>query len=468
MYLSTSNFVSIETKQMAELKQNNKVDDEIATSSTEDIIKLGDYVIVQRQNYKKIHKIKQFGSVTLGKDVIELDEIIGKKYYSTFRMIAKPRNKRVYILEETKFVQSLQESVNIDKSGIDNRTIIDDGLSQKLTTEEIHKLRDDALSSSDIVEKLITNSKTFTEKTEYSQQKYMKKKEKKYFEYIQIRKPNLRLIAEIYYRLDPGKIQGIRIDDLSQILTYANIEPDSNTILYDSGTSGLLTAAVLKAIGNNTKGTLIHMHPGNVCQKDAFLALNFPNEQKERCINVCLYSVLRCYYQEFKTLNESVDINKLESDAQINETAEEINENSEKNETNEDKVVGKKRKLSTDESEGKSAKRPCWQIENEKACKIIDNKVDSLIIVAKEHPTNIVQELLGFLNYGKPFVIYNLLREPLEELYFTLKNQASYIALTLSNNFLRYYQVLENRTHPDVTMARGGYILTGFKVDINE
>lgn len=432
----------------------------------ENIIKTGDHIIIQRQNYSKLHKLKSNGTVSLGKDVVELENVIGKKYYSTFRMVVRPKNKRVYTLEESEFTASIQ-NVNIDKSGEDNRNIIDDGSSQQLTTDEIHKLRDDALSSSDIVEKLITNSKTFNEKTEYSQEKYLKKKEKKYFEFIQIRKPTLRLLADLYYRQDPGKVQGVRIDDLSQILSFSNIHCDSKVLLYDSGTNGLLPAAITNALGKNTTGSLIHMHPGNVCQKEAFLALKFQTEQSERCINVCLYSVLRCFYQEFQHNVEFENISKT-----TEKTIEDQEMKEEKSGNKPEKVdkitTGNNKRKLDDNSDGHVAKRACWQIDNERACRLLSNKVDALVIVAKEHPTNIVDELLQFLDYGKPFVIFSLLREVLEELYVHIKSKVGYIGLNLSNNLLRNYQVLENRTHPDVNMNSGGYLLTGFKIDCRD
>ncbi|XP_067635051.1 uncharacterized protein [Eurosta solidaginis] len=62
--------------------------------------------------------------------------------------------------------------------------------------------------------------------------------------------------------------------------------------MYESGTSGLLAASFLNSIGANTEATLVHMHPGNVPQKQAM------KEQLTRCISVNLYSVLREYYQE--------------------------------------------------------------------------------------------------------------------------------------------------------------------------
>lgn len=54
-------------------------------------------------------------------------------------------------------------------SGEDNRDIVDDGSSQKLSSEEIVNLRACGVSAQGIVSQLVENSKTFMNKTEYSQ-----------------------------------------------------------------------------------------------------------------------------------------------------------------------------------------------------------------------------------------------------------------------------------------------------------
>ncbi|KAF2896790.1 hypothetical protein ILUMI_09385 [Ignelater luminosus] len=454
-------------------------------------IKFGDYLIIQRQGYTKLHKIKPNGTITLGKDVIQLDNIVGHKYYETFRMIVKPGSKRLYTLEEVNELTT-KNQLNIEQSGADNRNIIDDGNSQALTKDEIERLRDQAVSSSDIVEKLIANSKTFNSKTEYSQEKYLKKKEKKYFEYIQVRKPSIRLLAQLFYRQDPAKTLGIRIDDLSQILTYANIQSDGKFLLYDSGTSGLVTSAIMNSIGPNTHGQLIHAHPGNECQKAAFLAMQFPQEQVDRCIHVNLYSVLRCYYQEGgnyvkgnesdkkqnqeKSGDNSQNVNQKshsEDNAKCSgsnsESTHEANQDSQNDEiTKQSNINSRKRKHSESDSNetGTVVKRPYWQLENEKACHILQEKVDSIIVVAKEHPMSIVKELLPFLKDGRTLVVFNLVKEPLQDLYFYLKNRTDFIGVKLSNNFMRNYQVLPERTHPEVIMNFGGYILSGYKLNM--
>ena len=99
------------------------------------------------------------------------------------------------------------------EAGSDNRNIVDDGKSQKLTRDDIETLKEQGLKGQvqpenihtgvinqtkifwwgggasidgarstlqEIIQQLIDNSSTFRDKTEFSQQKYIKKKKKKY------------------------------------------------------------------------------------------------------------------------------------------------------------------------------------------------------------------------------------------------------------------------------------------------
>ncbi|XP_060534234.1 tRNA (adenine(58)-N(1))-methyltransferase non-catalytic subunit TRM6 [Cylas formicarius] len=414
-----------------------------------DEIKVGDFVIVQRQEYTKLHKVKQHGNMVLGKYTVEMDNIIGHKYFDTFQMKNHPKNRKLFILEQKNEVTTASTGVNIEKSGVDNRNITLDGEIQTLKKEDIDKLTDAELNSNVIVEQLINNSKTFNMKTGYSQEKYIKKKEKKYFEYIQVLKPTIRLLANMFYRQDPTKILNIRIDDLSQILSYANIHSEGCHLLYDSGSSGLMMATITNSLGKNTGGTVIHMHPGNECQKTVFAALQFPQEQKDRCINVNLYSVLRYFYQN-KEHAESTNLDEPNL---------------------EECLEPPQKKLKTSESDtvttiGQSqCKRPQWQLDNEQAAKLLEKKCDSLIITAKEHPVGLAKELLEFLKGGRQFVVFSLFREPLQDLYVYLKSRLDIVAIRLCSNFLRHHQVLPERTHPAIMMTNGGYILTGVKLN---
>ncbi|KAK9886358.1 hypothetical protein WA026_015876 [Henosepilachna vigintioctopunctata] len=419
-----------------------------------DNIKVGDYIIVQRQNYTKLHKLRSHGTMALGSFIIEMDNVIGEKYFDTFQIKNVPNTKKNYTLEKIEDLSSISTSLNVEQSGSDNRNIEADDNNQTMSSEEINKLKDEDLSSNNILEKLISNSKTFNTKTEYSQEKYIKKKSKKYFEYIQIRKPSIRLLAQMFYRQDPAKILGIRIDYLSQILSYSNIQSEGTHIVYDSGTSGLIPAALLESIGANTCGKLIHMHPGNECQKVAFLAMEFPEEQAKRCINVNLYSVLRHYHQtETKGLKDACD-RDVDKQSEENVEMKEYEELEIMETENNEQPEAKRRKL--DKSN--------WQVDNELACKLLRDGVHSIIITAKEHPQSIVDALEPFLLPSRNLVVFSTFKEPLQELYFHLKNDLSFLAVKLTTNFMRNYQVLPDRTHPEVNMTHGGYLLTAIKV----
>lgn len=57
-----------------------------------------------------------------------------------------------------------------------------------------------------VIQVITENSSTFKDKTVYSQEKYVNKKQKKYGEVITIHKPTIRLLNDMYYTQDPLKI----------------------------------------------------------------------------------------------------------------------------------------------------------------------------------------------------------------------------------------------------------------------
>lgn len=152
----------------------------------DDKIKLGHWVIIQRQKYSKLFRFNSLTAQTaLGKEQVQLKNINEQPYATTFKMIPTTVfGKKVIELEPCSDVGNLKETLNITGSGTDNRNLVIESDTQALTHEEIKLLRESGSSSSEIVGTIIENSKTFNTKTEYSQDKYLKKKEKKYFEWV--------------------------------------------------------------------------------------------------------------------------------------------------------------------------------------------------------------------------------------------------------------------------------------------
>ncbi|XP_066582704.1 tRNA (adenine(58)-N(1))-methyltransferase non-catalytic subunit TRM6 [Prorops nasuta] len=444
-----------------------------------DLIAIGTHVIIKKQNYSKVYKVTKNGNLMLGKhQKVHMNEIIGKPYWSTFEMIPNSERKTFDLrlaekseeIEETGSWFDLQDRL---PSGPDNRFIIDDGTSQKLSKEQIIELQESGTSGKEIVGQLIENSKSFVEKTKYSQEKYIKKKQKKYFRYITVFKTSILGLHEIYFRQDHSKINNIRMDSLAQLLSYSDVQSDGLFVLYDSGSQGLPAAAMLNRIGANNTGTLINLHPGNQPQIAIVQAMNFPKEQAERLISVNVYSFLRLYYQgessvlsECKLLNDYYINKNIISDESITVLNNTDIEKDDNNLETKSEINLLKRK--NDELVNSSPiKKPKWLLETQMAINIIkESKARGLVIVAKEHPLNIINGLLPFLGFSRPFVIYHMYREPLQETYVALKQRQGVINLRLYSNFLRAYQVLPERTHPDIlTNDTNGYILTGYLVE---
>ncbi|KAK9497391.1 hypothetical protein O3M35_004722 [Rhynocoris fuscipes] len=411
------------------------------TGSDHNLINIGDYIVIQRQNYFKLHQLSttEKCDLMLGKDKVNISAINGKHFWTLFRMVPKKSGKREYELEVCSKVESIPEVVMKEiSSGIDNRNISDDGRSQLLSTEDIIGLRESGLSAQNIVGKLIENSTTFKEKTEYSQEKYLKKKEKKYFEYITVRKPTLRLIADIFYNKDPFKIMGLRYDTLAQMLSLANIQHNGTYLLYESGTQALVGASILSCLSE--QGSLINLSLSNQPPKHAILSMNFDMKIKKRFLNVKISDFL-------KTLENGTDV---------------IAENQVEQKDNE--CCQTKRKLNEDNTQ--LNKKPKWAEEFETAVSLLKDKMaDGIIIASKEYPLNLLEKIMKYLKPSRQIVIYSIYREPLVDIYVEMKKRKDLVAIHITENWLRNYQVLPERTHPDVTMsASGGHLLTATKV----
>jgi len=61
----------------------------------------------------------------------------------------------------------------------DNRSFIDSNTAQKLTDDDIHRLKESGVDGFNIIKSLIANSDTWDNKTGFAQEKWLKKKQKK-------------------------------------------------------------------------------------------------------------------------------------------------------------------------------------------------------------------------------------------------------------------------------------------------
>jgi hypothetical protein len=85
-----------------------------------------------------------------------------------------------------------------------------------------------------------------------------------------------------------------------------------------------------------------------------------------------------------------------------------------------------------------------------------------LIIASKYQPLPILKEAIKLLAPSSPIVIYCEFMEPLVECYMYLQQNNLALRLILSDTWMREFQTLPGRVHPNMFMpVGGGYLLTG-------
>lgn len=120
--------------------------------------------------------------------------------------LSKTSGKALTLEPVDSVVELKKELLKDTNSGESNQEIWDDGKSQQLNKEDIEGFRDKGLTGGEILSQLVENSKTFAIKTEFSQEKYLNKKEEKYSEWVEILKPSVRLLAKYYHSQDAMKV----------------------------------------------------------------------------------------------------------------------------------------------------------------------------------------------------------------------------------------------------------------------
>ncbi|XP_048204784.1 tRNA (adenine(58)-N(1))-methyltransferase non-catalytic subunit TRM6 isoform X2 [Perognathus longimembris pacificus] len=435
----------------------------------------GDFVVLKREDVFKAVQVQRRKKVTFEKQWFYLDNVIGHSYGSTFEVTSggslQPKKKKEEPTSDTK------------EAGTDNRNIIDDGKSQKLTQDDIKALKDQGIKGEEIVQQLIENSTTFRDKTEFAQDKYIKKKKKKYEAIITILKPSTRILSIMYYAREPGKINHMRYDTLAQMLTLGNIRAGNKMIVMET-CSGLVLGAIMERMGGF--GSIIQLYPGDGPVRVATACFGFPKSFFSGLYEFPLNkvdSLLNGTFSAEMLSSEPKDSASLEeSNGAVEEKQSSEQDNGdnmaeapESNLPEEQEVM----EIVSQDTQHKEPKEREGKKDYEKqrrqeeqrkrhleaAALLRERNADGLIVASRFHPTPLLLSLLDFVAPSRPFVVYCQYKEPLLECYTKLRERGGVINLRLSETWLRNYQVLPDRSHPKLLMSGGGgYLLSGFTV----
>lgn len=426
----------------------------------------GAVVVVQKGKMLKTCKIIPGRMFTFGKRgdgqfTLNLDTVLGVTFGSSFKMKKGSKNKVSELEIAVPEILSTQETEIVDKvSGVDNRNLNDDGSSQKLSREEISELINSATSGKEVVQTLTENSKTFKDKTKFSQEKYLIKKQRKYDELVTVHKPSVRLICDMYYIQDPLQVCNLRIDSLSQLLSYSNVQSGGKYAVFEDGTKGLVTAAMLQRMGS--MGNLVQLNHRGQPQRQTVDLMNLTAEEME------VLSFLHIgYLPKRKAANETTngETQKQEGESEEKDESkvEERLEETSVESMEQDLKQDEEEKIKVDPLKPRKWARNVYK-DRALSAKVLLGGIEGLVVAGRSDPKNVFLALFEYLKPGYPFILFSPYKESLMDSYMAIKNVGG-ANLKLSETWLRQYQVLPHRTHPEVNMSGGGgYLLSGTKV----
>ncbi|KAK2163730.1 hypothetical protein NP493_1443g00013 [Ridgeia piscesae] len=407
----------------------------------------------------------------------------------------------------------------------DNRNLVDGSGNQKLSRDDIEAMKKGGVGGHNIVEQLIENSATFSKKTDFAQEKYIKKKKKKYLPVFTVLRPTTRLLAEMYFNKGPLKICNLRVDSLAQILNEANVRAHNKLIVMET-CLGLVLGAVMERMAG--EGVIINFFTGTAPSRPAVDAFSYPDSYKSVIYDVPLDLVHSLGTDTDSAKDSAVD-NPGQDSAKTEDTSAPLNGDTtsdptgdltevsmvesertsrgeadtapsdggtrvgvsaseavdtdssqkcvtdvsaagEREETPESRLVKgagswKKRKFVSEEDRLVKRQLKAKTLHDAKVI-LAQRDMDGLIVASRFHPTPVVLSLIDYVAPSRPLVVFCQHQEPLLDCYMKLKKRGGVVLLKLTETWLREYQVLPSRTHPQVNMSgTGGYLLTGTVVE---
>ena len=141
-----------------------------------------------------------------------------------------------------------------------NAQLLDENTAQGLSHAEIEEMKRGGTSGAELVEALVRGSATFEGKTEFSQDKFRRKKAKKFLTEVAVHRPCARAVCEALHSRDPKRLAGMRADTLSLLLLQANLGPGARALVVEA-CGGVVAGAALERLGG--EGMIVAAAPAS-------------------------------------------------------------------------------------------------------------------------------------------------------------------------------------------------------------
>ncbi|KAF5226388.1 hypothetical protein ECC02_000512 [Trypanosoma cruzi] len=412
---------------------------------TDGRIALGDHVIITGGGVKRMALVQAGNKLRLGSSgVVQLEKLVGLRFGEVLRYDPKDRVLLPTNAYPDLDITSLQQRL---EDARDNRHLVDDNRNQILSNVEIASLRQEKGVDA-FLTTLVQKSTTFHTKTAYSQEKYLRKKKKRYGTLYKVERVTPDAAAEIYLpTINPSDVEPeetrsmrLRADTLALILHHSDVHSGSRVLVYEK-TNGHLAAALLTRLGND--GVIMQVMD-KVAQPNVFLAQAMG---------------LTRVRELWKAIprNDAFLLGREGKEEEQNPGDEKKKTGTGKNNTNK----------GNNKKENGDIEGPSQWIRGIDARRMLKERpADSLIIVNDTESESLINELLPFIALGGHIVVYSQFLEDLSGAFARLWRDC--VNICVSETWYRHHQILPNRTHPTVNMSTaGGYLLTAIKTETN-
>ena len=240
-------------------------------------------------------------------------------------------------------------------------------------------------------------------------------------------------MCDFWFDKAPEKIRWIRKDALSQVLSFGSVRPGGRYLVVD-GVSGLLVGSVLERLGGD--GTVVAINDAESPPAfDIIPYFNFPPQVTKPVLKILNWAATET---EYAPVFSNQDISSVSALAE--------------NRSTKDKSRDRKRQANFREVDRVRSK-------------FFAGDFDAVLIACHYDPMSILRRLKPHLGGSASVVIHSPYLQPLVEAHSKLRGDEEFINISVTEPWLRKYQVLPGRTHPEMTTSStGGYILHALRV----
>ncbi|KAK3272719.1 hypothetical protein CYMTET_19000 [Cymbomonas tetramitiformis] len=413
-------------------------------------------IIDQNDERQSFLHVKSDGNLTIGHKTFPADILIGTRFGASFEVIGDklvPYNKIT--------VQDSAAQRHAERQ-CDNRNLVDGDNAQTLSEGDIEEMQKSGQSGAEIINALVANSTTFAAKTAFSQEKYLKKKKRKYCTIITVLRPTHRTICKTLFAKSPYRIHHLRHDALALMLNMSNVGAGARVLVVET-CGGLITGSVAERLGGH--GVVCASYEGEKPPaRDLVRYFNFDEAHMSSITSLSLQALRHGLAQAAanpapaqgaEPVDAAQEAAGMEATASSDSAAEDARGGNPGASCGTEppassrqgvKVSGRIRAPSTDEL-------ATWAHEG----------FSSMLLVAPQlEPAAAVAALMPMLQPSAPFVVFSNYLQPLAECMQDCQLRKVAVGLQLSEPWMRIQQVLPMRTHPMMSMSgTGGYLLCG-------